>query len=176
MKLELDNLDRDTVLLIANKFSADYGSYEIAGHTITWEKGAPTIEQVNSVALDLYKAKAITIVNAKAEAKRNEYLTPGSGQALRYIKIEQEAIAALADENPTIESYPLLASEVGSADDGGFGATIKDVALTVIATSKAWINKEVTLNQLRRMYIVQVKQAETVDNIIKILSNISYEI
>lgn len=176
MIVDLEHLDYETIRLIANEFSKIYGDYEIIGTRVSWEKGSPTLEEIDAIALDLYKKKAIAVVNARAEEKRNEYLTPGSGQTLRYIKIEQEAIKAIDDENPTMEKYPLLASDIGSPDDGGFGATILDVAKVVLFTSKMWTAKEVALNMLRRTFLGQVKQAQSVDAIVKILGNIKYDI
>jgi hypothetical protein len=72
-------------------------------------------------------------IDVDAERQRLRYITGGSGQAMTYARKVEQARAAIADAEPTPESYPLLAASIGID-----GATVIDVANVVIGMNAAW--------------------------------------
>lgn len=69
---------------------------------------------------------AYAAINAKAETLRGTVMTLGSGQATTYALKLAEAVALLADADPTEEEYPLIYAEVGIT-----AATASEVAMAV---------------------------------------------
>ena len=83
-----------------------------------------------AVVLAESKAEALTRIDAAAEAERAKYLTPGAGQAMVYQQKQAEAHAWQANPNGT---YPHLTAEIGIT-----GATLEEVAQTVLAMEAGW--------------------------------------
>lgn len=79
------------------------------------------------------KARLSAEIDARAEAERLRYITPGYGQALTYLRKVEEARMADAETNPDPADYPLLAASVGidAPDIGG-------VADLVLAMDQQW--------------------------------------
>lgn len=81
--------------------------------------------------LDGRRAALCAGVDLAAEAFRGQFLTPGAGQAMTYQRKEAEARAWSEDADPA--SFPFLALEASAT-----GATIADVAASVIAAADQW--------------------------------------
>lgn len=88
-------------------------------------------------------------VNARAEALRNIYLTPGSGQAITYTRKEAEARAWSDGADPA--SFPFLTAEAAAT-----GASIADVAALVIAQADAWVTVGAAIEGRRRGLVVAI--------------------
>jgi hypothetical protein len=76
------------------------------------------------------RAAAIREIDAAAERAREQFMTPGAGQALTYQRKLEEARAYA---NDAAGPFPLLEASIG-AD----GPDIAAVAATVLATAEAW--------------------------------------
>ncbi len=87
---------------------------------------------ISGVATDLQKIRLFYAarIDAEAEGMRALFITPGSGQALTYIRKEAEARAYVADNGA---STPLLTAEASAT-----GVTVADLAATVIASADQW--------------------------------------
>lgn len=80
--------------------------------------------------LDQARKEAILQIDTAAERAREQFMTPGAGQALTYQRKLEEA-RAYANDAPG--PFPLLEASVGSD-----GADVAAVAATVLATADAW--------------------------------------
>lgn len=81
--------------------------------------------------LDTLRAEQERKVDAEAEAFRQNFITPGSGQALTYQRKEAEARGWASDGDPA--TAPFLAAEASAT-----GVSIDDVAAEVIAAADQW--------------------------------------
>ncbi len=98
-----------------------------------------TSDLISSYNASLPVKPATTAANAKvkidqqAENERLKYITPGAGQAGVYLQKASEAKAALAEQSPSSNDYPLLAASIGID-----GANITEVATTVQTIANTW--------------------------------------
>lgn len=83
--------------------------------------------------LSARRATLLTAVDAKAEAERQRWITPGAGQAMTYQRKIEEAYRLEADANPQADAYPMLAATLGLD-----GKTLADVAAVVLAQDAMW--------------------------------------
>jgi len=96
----------------------------------------------DDVDIEPVKAFVCAKIDRAAEALRDSYITPGSGQALTYQYKAQEALAWQADHNaPT----PFLAAEAAA-----LGMTLADLVAEVLAQRDAWIAIGSTIEGARR--------------------------
>ncbi len=80
--------------------------------------------------LELYRQHLYVQIDASAELVRTQFITPGSGQAMTYLKKEAEAAAYLADNTvPT----PFLSAEATAT-----GVTLPDLAALVNLRAQQW--------------------------------------
>ena len=70
-------------------------------------------------------------VDAEAEAFRAQFITPGAGQAMTYLRKEAEAAAYLADDTVPV---PFLTAEAAAT-----GVTVAALAAAVAAQAAAWL-------------------------------------
>jgi hypothetical protein len=96
-----------------------------------WAADAP-------LALERARTGALAAVDAAAEAARLRYITPGAGQALSYLRKEEEArrFVALSQNDQaaaTVGQFPMLAAALGADGD-----TIAAVAGVVLNRAAAW--------------------------------------
>jgi len=110
--------------------------------------------------IDLTAAReaAIARVNDAAEAVRRLYLTPGDGQAMTYLRKEQEARAWSAEADPA--RFPFLAAEAAATE-----MAIADLAATVIAQADAWATIGSAIEALRRGATRAIELAASVEAI-----------
>lgn len=108
--------------------------------------------------LTAIKAAAVTLVCNQAESVRDQFLTPGSGQALTYQRKEAEARSWTAGAPDT--QFPFLAAEAAAT-----GTTVADLAIIVIAQADAWIYVGSTIEALRRGALVAIDAATTIGEI-----------
>lgn len=171
-KIHLDQYDNETIKLVANELTSKYGSYELAGKALLFNEGTPTITEIDEVALNLVKSKAIFEINQRAENARVRVMgNSGIGMVMIYMARNDEAERAILEENPDPADYPFLAVEVGY-----YGDTVKDVANVVLQAKAQWAAAALFLEQLRRSTQQQVKDATTVDQVNAILKNTVFKI
>lgn len=91
-------------------------------------------------------------VNIRAEAVRNLYLTPGSGQAITYARKEDEARRWTAEADPA--GFPFLSAEAAATD-----ATLADTAALVLAQANAWVTIGAAIEGNRRGLVVAIDAA-----------------
>jgi hypothetical protein len=100
------------------------------------------------------KTAARAAVCDKAEAVRNVYLTPGSGQAITYTRKEAEARAWVAGGDPA--TAPFLSAEAAST-----GMSIDELAAIVIGQADAWVATGSAIEARRRGLLVAIDAATT---------------
>ena len=101
------------------------------------------------------KRSMIDAVNNRAEAVRNLFLTPGSGQAITYARKEDEARAWTAEADPA--AFPFLSAEATAT-----GATLADTAALVLAQANAWVTIGAAIEGNRRGLVVAIDAAPDV--------------
>ena len=111
------------------------------------------------------KAHAITAINTAADAVRRRYVTTISGQDMLYIRKEAEGRDYIADPDPVLEHYPLIAAEVGITAQSAW-----EVAQTYLNMSALWIQAAARLETARLSAIAAVEVAETAEAIDEIVA------
>lgn len=96
-------------------------------------------------------------VDAEAEAFRLRFITPGAGQAITYLRKEQEAAAYLADPGATV---PILAAEAAA-----IGMTVADLAQEVADASAQWLAIGTAIEARRRAAKKAIADATTIAEI-----------
>ena len=84
----------------------------------------------DTLDMDIVKAFYHRHIDSQAEAVRNLFITPGSGQALTYMRKEAEARAYVADNNA---ATPVLVAEATARS-----MTVAALAAEVIAAADLW--------------------------------------
>lgn len=124
-------------------------------------------------SLSLLKQRAKAKVDTEAEAARNAFITPGSGQALEYMKAEAEARAYKTAGYPTPfnpDAYPMIYAEMlAQADVGAVNlntqTTINAAAVTVTDTiireADDWMVGSRQIRRLRRSAKAAIDAATT---------------
>lgn len=107
-------------------------------------------EKVNGVWLQTWVTETVTeagycaatlVADLKAideagEACRNRWVTPGSGQAMTYLRKEEQARAFIAAGRPSDASaYPFLVAEATATSQ-----TVSDLADAIVTAADAWAN------------------------------------
>lgn len=108
------------------------------------ENGFPVLRYPDGLSIIQIKAALKSGVDSAAETERLRYITPGTGQAMTYQRKVEEAKQALADADPSAESYPLLATSVGIDGDN-----IAAVATVVLGMDAAWAQIGAAIEHIR---------------------------
>lgn len=117
------------------------------------EAGADSIV-VAEVNLDPVRRTLYAKIDAQAETVRSLFITPGSGQAITYLRKEQEAAAYLADPNA---STPILTAEAQAV-----GVTVAELAAEVSQNAQAWAVIGAKIEAARRGAKVAVETAPNI--------------
>ena len=110
------------------------------------------------VDLSSTKAALIAAVNARAEAIRGLYLTPGTGQAMTYLKKEMEARAWVEGADPA--AFPWIKREAELTN-----ASFEDTVALVLAQANAWEPLGQEIEAYRRGLIVAIEAAESIETL-----------
>lgn len=110
-----------------------------------------TVAEVNIAPIKEHLAAQI---DAEAEAFRLRFITPGAGQAITYLRKEQEAAAYLADSGASV---PLLEAEAAVT-----GVTVTALAAEVAAASAQWLIIGTAIEARRRQAKIAVQAATNV--------------
>lgn len=106
------------------------------------------------------KARAISDINAGADAVRRRYVTTITGQDMLYLRKEAEARGYIADPDPVLEHYPLIAAEVGITAPSAW-----EVAQTYLNMSALWIQAAAQLETARLGAIAAIEVAESTEDL-----------
>ncbi len=140
--IDTDGLDMEG--RVAVEVPADYDPVAVSH---VWRDGA----WVDN--LDAARASALAQANTAAEALRARFLTAGSGQAMTYLRKEDEA--RRFDPEGDAADYPFLAAEAAST-----GATLADTAALVLAQANSWATLGAAIEGHRRGLVVAIDAAE----------------
>lgn len=98
-------------------------------------------EPLPPLPLPVLKEQLKTQVDTAAEAARLKYITPGSGQALEYQAVTEEARRYQSDPAPIAMNYPALSASLGidrNPTSGAIAATLAEVAAGVLYMQAQW--------------------------------------
>lgn len=99
------------------------------------------VVQTPEINLDVLRAYLAANIDVQAEQVRQQFLTPGAGQGMTYIRKEMEARAWVADGEA---ATPFLTVEAAAR-----GMTVADLAAEVIQLADAWVVIGSTIEGLR---------------------------
>ena len=85
------------------------------------------------VDIDVVRNALTARIDAEAELFRQQFITPGAGQAMTYQRKEAEARAWIAAGAPNPVDYPFLAAEAAAT-----GESINQVAANVVSAANLW--------------------------------------
>ncbi|CUX21264.1 hypothetical protein CFBP6626_07175 [Agrobacterium tumefaciens] len=157
---------RDGALEITETQYSEALTAILGGQTVSVVGGfsivaAPEQEEEDPYAdleLGQWKVKLLEKIDADAETARLRYITGGSGQAMTYQQKAQEAASVLLDENPSVETYPLLSAEIGIT-----AATLPEVAAVVNAAYQGWRVVGAKIEAFRLGGKAAVSSAQTIE-------------
>lgn len=89
------------------------------------------VVQTPEINLDVLRAYLAANIDTQAERVRQQFLTPGAGQGMTYIRKEMEARAWVADSEA---ATPFLTAEAAAR-----GMTLAELAAEVIQLADAWV-------------------------------------
>lgn len=122
---------------------------------IVWKERA----DLDAEALERARENALRRIDAEAEAERQRYVTPGSGQAMEYQETAAEALACQDDDNPDPADYPMLVAEQEALAEVGVTVTLHEVAAQVLAERAGWGAIGAAIKRVRRALKMQVEAA-----------------
>lgn len=99
------------------------------------------VVRTREIDLDVLRAYLAASIDAQAEQIRQQFLTPGAGQGMTYIRKEMEARAWIVDNGAPV---PFLTVEAAAR-----GMTVADLAAEVIQLADAWVAIGSTIEGLR---------------------------
>jgi hypothetical protein len=117
-----------------------------------------------AAALAASIAAAQVAVDDAAEARRQDFLTPGAGQALEYQQSRAEAVAALAAPEPLDPAaYPMLAAEQAALAAAGVAPlpSLRAVAESVRQADERWTAIGAAIKEVRRAAKLALAAAPT---------------
>lgn len=92
-----------------------------------------------------YAKRFSDAIDVDAERARSLFLTAGDGQAMTYLKLEQEAEKYSDDSTPVEANYPFMADLIGTDGD-----TLADVQQLISGNAAVWNDKGPKINTRRR--------------------------
>jgi len=101
-----------------------------------------------------FKEQMKAKVDAEAEAFRHRFITPGSGQAMVYLRKEQEALDWLDDNNA---AAPHIAAEAQAT-----GRTMQQMAELVVQTAAQWREISPAIEALRQQHKTMIDAATSI--------------
>lgn len=114
--------------------------------------------------LTALKRAAEAKVDGEAEALRQRFVTPGSGQAMTYLVKQEQARQCIADPDPDPANYPLLAATIGIERDeetGQIAQNVTEVAQIVLSVLDQWMQVAAMIEQLRLGAKAAIRTATT---------------
>lgn len=126
------------------------------------------------------KDAAIRRIDELAEKERQKYITPGAGQAMTYIRKEQEARAILQDSAVNPVSYPILAASVAAElsikMEEVSTSQMQSMAESVVFLSDQWAIIAAHIEEVRLGAKRQVLACLEVDPIASIINNLNWSL
>ena len=106
------------------------------------------------------KARAISDINAGADAVRRRYVTTITGQDMLYLRKEAEARAYVADPAQDPADYPLIIAEVGITASSAW-----EVAQVYLNMAALWVVAAAQLETARLGAIAAIEAAESTEDL-----------
>lgn len=106
----------------------------------------------DAIDLEPLKAALIAAIDDRAEALRARFLTPGSGQAMTYLRKEAEARAWTEGADPA--AFPFLSTEAAAT-----GVTPADLVAEVLILANGWVAIGSQLDAIRIKAKQDVREA-----------------
>lgn len=142
------------------KANLDEDNYKVDWNNASIQLTLPIELQDNLIAFKFNYSKK---VSEYAEEKRLKYILPGTGQAISYLCIKEEAEKCLLDDNPTFEKYKLLASETDFGEE-----SLKVVAEKTIEIYNNWVIIQSNINRERRIAQRDIENATENNAVVEI--------
>lgn len=168
--MELDNYSSEEIRLIAKGLLSTFGSYSIRGQELLFDSGEePTAQEIADSLLSATKAKAIEIIDGRAEGKRTKIGNLRPGQQSTYREKVIVAQKQIADETLTAAEAKWLDNEIGI-----FGADRDAVANVILTTRDGWIAAGQVIEKTRISAKRQIEMATTVEAVETIVENTDF--
>lgn len=116
------------------------------------------VVQTPEINLDVLRAYLAANIDAQAEQVRQQFLTPGAGQGMTYIRKEMEARAWMVDNQA---ATPFLTVEAAAR-----GMTLAELAAEVIQLADAWVSIGSTIEGLRMGAKTTIARAVTFGEVV----------
>jgi hypothetical protein len=114
--------------------------------------------------LEAVKAAAMAKVDRIAEARRQQHITPGPGQALEYQATEAEARRWRPGDG--FAGYPFMRAEADAVEDAtGTRPSAAEVAAAIIMQADAWAQIGARIKRRRRAAKMKIEAATTEDEV-----------
>jgi hypothetical protein len=114
--------------------------------------------------LEAVKAAAMAKVDRVAEARRQQHITPGPGQALEYQATEAEARRWKPGDG--FAGYPFMRAEADAIEDAtGTRPSAAEVASAIIMQADAWAQIGARIKRRRRAAKMKIEAATTEDEV-----------
>jgi hypothetical protein len=154
-----------------NRDWQQYLSWLEEGHLPdTWKTEEELLNEVRKDALQK--------IDDQAEQERQKVITPGAGQAMTYIRKEQEARAALLDTSLDPSSYPILrasiAAELAIGIEAVTSVDLQSIARVVIQLSDAWAMRASQIEEIRLSAKREVNNAASAEFIYAITAGLDW--
>lgn len=101
------------------------------------------------------KIRAIRAVNAGAAGVRTKFVTVIPGQEMLYLRKEAEALMWVADPDPDLVNYPLIAAEIGITGEDG-----DQIAQVWLNMAAIWVDVAARLEATRLAAIGRISAAQ----------------
>lgn len=162
-----------TTVGAVGRFEVSDGYDEIhdweAGESLRTLRAKPMPAEARAELLTALVDEARDAIDQAAEAARQRYLTPGSGQAMVYQRKADEARACMVAATPDPADYPYLAAEIGVTAD-----TLRGVADVVLARETAWTQASAAIEGLRLAAKRDIAEAATAEEVQAVLDGVSF--
>ena len=147
--------------IVATEGSCEFSSTEPGEYCVAIG-GAHKGDSFNITVHDLgeYRASIKTKVDADAEASRNRVITPGSGQAMTYLRKAEAARAFLAGDLTSGPQYDRIDDEAER-----LGVTMEQAASLIVAIADGWEAMDRMVDKVRLDTKKAIDLATTLDDI-----------
>lgn len=127
-------------------------------------------------ALDRLKTSAVRKIDRDAEAARNAWVTPGSGQAFEYdlVAAEAERFVRDGEGDALFDDYPLLAAEFTARATAGRPRRIIDIARAVMDKRRAFVVAIADIRQTRLEAKLRIDAATDAAQIETVLAGVEW--
>lgn len=163
----IKSISADTVVIDFDVLPAGEESDEIV---LAVEKAneAKRLETADAVALAVFREEVTHALNQLCKRVRGQFVTELPGQDMIYIAKEAEALSYLAQPDPVLDGYPLLAAEVGIT-----APSAHELAQIWANMGMLWRMAAAQIEGLRMATLNAISAAQSIDELKYILKGLS---